>query len=104
MSLWSKWNMQEYPLYSNRRTHTNGYENYELVPQDQRVVFAKNTRTYHLHFSLNRKCRNTYFTLIEEQPSIVIQLSLSHSYSLIYQGEAYPLKGSSHPWAPPIGW
>jgi hypothetical protein len=31
------------------------------------------------YFSLNRKCRNTYFTLIEEQASKEIQLSLSHS-------------------------
>jgi hypothetical protein len=40
------------------------------------------------YFSLNIKCKNTYFTLIEQQ-------SIHRD---IYQGEASPLKGSSHPW------
>ena len=35
---------------------------------------------------------------MKNEASIEIQLSLSLSYSLIYQGEASPLKGSSHPW------
>jgi hypothetical protein len=64
---------------------------YEPMLQDWKVVFeehkplnqeqAKNTRKYHLwyewYFSLNRNCKNTYFTLIEEQASIDIQLSLT---------------------------
>jgi hypothetical protein len=52
------------------------FEEHNPLNQEQ----AKNTRTYHLyefHFSINRKCENTYFTLIEEQASIEIQLSLT---------------------------
>jgi hypothetical protein len=32
---------------------------------------------YECYFSLNRKCGNTYFTLIEEQASVEIQPSLT---------------------------
>jgi hypothetical protein len=35
---------------------------------------------------------------MKNEASIEIQIPLSLSYSLIYQGEASPLKGSSHPW------
>jgi hypothetical protein len=66
---------------------------YEPMLQDRKVVFAKNTTSksitseehknispmHECYFSLNRKCGNTYFTLIEEQASIEIQLSLSLS-------------------------
>jgi hypothetical protein len=92
--------------------HTNGYEHLwtyatRLKGSVQRTQASKSITNeehknispiYECHFSLNRKCENTYFTLIEEQASIKIQLSLSLSYSLIYQREASPLEGSSHPW------
>jgi hypothetical protein len=42
---------------------------------------------------------------MKNKASIEIQIPLSLSYSLIYQGEASPLKGSSHPcmrWCVPI--
>jgi hypothetical protein len=35
---------------------------------------------------------------MKTEASIEIQIPLPLSYSLIYQGEASPLKGSSHPW------
>jgi hypothetical protein len=68
---------------------------YEPMLQDRKVVFAKNTTSksitseehknispmHECYFSLNRKCGNTYFTLIEEQASIEIQLSLSLLFS-----------------------
>jgi hypothetical protein len=53
-------------------------EEYAHINDEQ----VRNTRTYHLHFSLNRKYENTYFTLIEEQAFVEIQLSLSLSLSL----------------------
>jgi hypothetical protein len=41
---------------------------------------------YEHHFSLNRKCGNTYFVLIEEQASIEIQLSLTPLLSNLPRG------------------
>jgi hypothetical protein len=84
--------------------HRNGYEHlwtyawrskgsvWRTQPLNQEQ--AKNTRTYHLHMMRKYLLYSNWRTSIHRDTT----LSLSLSYSLIYQGEASPLKGSSHPW------
>jgi hypothetical protein len=50
------------------------------------------------YFSLYTQCRNTHFILNEERSIHRDTNPLSLSYSLIYQGDASPFKGSSHTW------
>jgi hypothetical protein len=97
MSLWSKWDMQEYPLYSNRRTHIQVDMRtmnlcHKIKGLFSRRAQASKSRTHEEHknispmhesyFNLNKKYKNTHFSLNEEHQyrrGTCLSLSLSLS-------------------------
>jgi hypothetical protein len=87
----------EYEHLSTYATRSKGYVRRTQASKSRKSEEHKNISPMHeFYFSLNRKCGNTYFTLIEEQPSIEMQLSLTLLLSnLLRRGLSFERKLSS---------